>query len=309
MVDLFSGGGGFSRGFAEVGLSPALGVELNHAAARTYSLNFPEAQVLEEDIREVDGSLISKLVGEVDILIGSPPCEPFTAANPTRRKNPIERLYSDERGLLTLEFVRLVGELNPRVFVMENVPALVESVELREALRAEFARVGYEIHFNVLSALELGNPSKRVRIFISNARLDPPKVTLHPSVWESIGDLDGKEGKVPNHEVREVTEAKLRKISRLGYGGYLTMFEGSARKIPLYLRLDPSKPAPTVLGNSRFIHPFRDRWLTVREQARLMGYPDDHVFLGSLDEQFNQVGESVPVPVARAVAKEVSKLF
>ena len=59
------------------------------------------------------------------------------------------------------------------------------------------------------------------------------------------------------------------------------------------------------MGHSRFVHPFEDRLLTVREQARLMGFPDDHVFLGGRNVQFDMVGEAVPVPLARAVAKEV----
>ncbi len=68
------------------------------------------------------------------------------------------------------------------------------------------------------------------------------------------------------------------------------------------MRLNPWKPAPTVMGSVRFVHPFEDRVLTVREQARLMGFPDDHVFFGPKDSQFNQIGEAVPPPLARAIA-------
>jgi len=59
------------------------------------------------------------------------------------------------------------------------------------------------------------------------------------------------------------------------------------------------------MGSSRFVHPFEDRLLTVREHARLMGFPDDHVFLGGRDVQFNEVGEAVPVPLARCIAREI----
>ena len=61
------------------------------------------------------------------------------------------------------------------------------------------------------------------------------------------------------------------------------------------------------MGSSRFIHPFRDRLLTVREHARLMGFPDNHIFIGGRDVQFNEVGEAVPVPLARAIAREVKR--
>lgn len=84
------------------------------------------------------------------------------------------------------------------------------------------------------------------------------------------------------------------------------MFKGSSgRNIPLYIRLNPYRLAPTVMGNSRFIHPFENRFLTVREQARLMSYPDDHVFVGNRDEQYNQVGESVPVVFSTTIAREI----
>ncbi len=73
------------------------------------------------------------------------------------------------------------------------------------------------------------------------------------------------------------------------------------------MRLNPWKPAPTVMGSVRFVHPFEDRVLTVREQARLMGFPDNHVFFGPKDSQFNQIGEAVPPPLARAIAKVVLK--
>ena len=86
-------------------------------------------------------------------------------------------------------------------------------------------------------------------------------------------------------------------------------YRGAKRRLPNLIRLHPYRIAPTVLGSSRFIHPFEDRFLTVREQARLMGFPDYHVFLGGRDEQYNQVGEAVPVPLSRAIAGEVLRFL
>ncbi len=73
------------------------------------------------------------------------------------------------------------------------------------------------------------------------------------------------------------------------------------------IRLNPREPAPTVLGSPQFIHPYEDRLLTVREQARLMGFPDYHVFLGSRDIQYNQVGEAVPPPLSYRIALKAIK--
>ena len=128
LVDLFSGAGGFSLGFKNTPIKIALAIDINHSAARTYSVNFTDTIVIEDDIRNITGYEILKIVGnKIDIVIGSPPCEPFTAANPLRMKEPIERLYLDERGTLTLEFIRIIDEIRPKIFVMENVPAIIGS--------------------------------------------------------------------------------------------------------------------------------------------------------------------------------------
>ncbi|WP_338600012.1 DNA cytosine methyltransferase [Sulfolobus tengchongensis] len=307
VIDLFSGAGGFSLGFKKLGIEPKVAVDKNHAAARTYSLNFPTTLMIEDDIREISGREILKHVnGEVDVIIGGPPCEAYTAANPLRMQDPLSRLYVDERGSLTLEFIRILDEIKPKIFVMENVPAIIETQSLKEALLHEFKKAGYSnVFFNILHAEDYGNPSKRTRVFISNVKIQPTKVHKRITVYDAINDLDGKI-EVPNNEISELNEKKILRISRKKYGEYLTMYKGSkGRNIPLYIRLNPDDLAPTILGNSRFIHPFHDRFLTVREQARLMSYPDDHVFLGSKDEQYNQIGESVPVALSTAIAEEI----
>ncbi|AWR97253.1 DNA (cytosine-5-)-methyltransferase [Acidianus sulfidivorans JP7] len=312
VVDLFSGAGGFSLGFKINKYKILLAIDKDHSAARTYSLNFPDTLVLEEDIRNIHGEDILQVTGQdkVDILIGSPPCEGFTAANPNRLRNPVDRLYFDERGSLTLEYIRLLGELKPKIFVMENVPAIVETKDLRDAILTEFSKVGYDnIYFNFLRAEDFGNPSKRLRVFISNIELSPKKYGKKVVVNDVISDLEDKIGKLPNHEVQELNEKKLKEISKLRFGDYLTMYKSSRGEIPIYIRLNPFDIAPTVLGNSRFIHPYYNRFLTVREQARLMSYPDNHVFIGSRDEQYNQVGEAVPVALSASIASYIMGIY
>ncbi|BAB65312.1 DNA cytosine methyltransferase [Sulfurisphaera tokodaii] len=306
VVDLFSGAGGFSLGFKKLGFDIRFAIDINHAAARTYATNFPTTLVIEDDIRNITGRDIEYLIGrKVDIVIGSPPCEPYTGANPLRMKEPLDRLYLDEDGQLTLEYIRIVGELRPKIFVMENVPSIIGTESLKSAVEYEFYKIGYKIFFNFLNAEDYGNPSKRTRVFISNIEINPPKSKEKKTVWDAIKDLEGRTD-VPNNEVQELNENKIKEISKLDYGDYLTMFRGSnGKNIPLYVRLNPYDIAPTVLGNSRFIHPFENRFLTVREQARLMSYPDDHIFLGSRDEQYNQVGEAVPVVLSTAIAREI----
>ena len=311
VVDLFCGAGGFSRGFCLEGFEIVLGIDNSPQASKTFSKNFKKAMVICSDIKEVSGQDILKELGyRPDVVIGGPPCEPFTKTNPLRMPNPIDRLYLDPIGQLTLHFIRIVGELKPKVFVMENVPSIIEG-ELKQALCEEFARIGYKkMYFNILRAEDYGNPSVRRRIFISNIRLHPPKLKKKITVAEAIGDLPepGVTSDIPNHEYTPLSPRKLRKISKLKWGQALIIYRGAeGRYYKNYIRLHPNKLAPTVMGSSRFIHPYSNRLLTVREQARLMGFPDYHVFYGGRDSQYNQVGEAVPVPLARAIAREVYK--
>ncbi|PLJ77687.1 MAG: DNA (cytosine-5-)-methyltransferase [Thermofilum sp. NZ13] len=310
LLDLFAGAGGFSRGFKEEGFRIELGVENMPVIAETYAANFPEAKVLASDIREVHSSEILKLLGgRPDVVIGGPPCEGFTRANPRRREDPYERLYDDPLGSLVLHFIRIVGDLEPKVFVMENVPGIVDD-GLDVLLRREFAAVGFsKIYFNILRAEDYGTPSHRTRIFISNIPINPPK-GRKVVVLEAIKDLpppDAYHG-IPNHEPVPLGPRRFKRISKLKWGEPLVRYRGyKGRVLHNIIRLHPYRVAPTVMGSSRFVHPFEDRLLTVREQARLMGFPDHHVFLGGRDLQFNQVGEAVPVPLARAIAREVKK--
>ncbi|BCU67376.1 restriction endonuclease subunit M [Sulfolobales archaeon HS-7] len=304
VIDLFAGAGGFSRGFS-YWFEIIVALEKNHDAARTYASNFPTTLVLEEDIAYFNWKQIKLINSHPKIVIGSPPCEAFTAANPKRKKEPLSRLYEDERGLLTLEYIRVLKEINPCIFVMENVPSLVEHGELRDELSRLFDDAGYpKVFFNILRAENYGNPSRRTRVFISNIEIKPQIMTKRITVYEAIRDLM-EINDVPNHEKIAISDEKLRKIVNLSFNEYMSMYEGSGKKIPLYRRLDPNEIAPTVMGGSRFIHPFEDRFLTVREQARLMLYPDFHVFYGSRDEQYNQVGESVPVSLSNAIARYI----
>lgn len=305
-IDVFSGAGGFSLGFHLTGrFKSLLAIDNFKPAALTYKTNFPHALVVNEDVKELDKELLTGMVkpDEIDVIIGSPPCEPFTGANPMRKKDPLDRLYSDPMGQLTLHFIRIVGYYRPKIFVMENVPAITED-GLRDALLIEFKRVGYEkIYFNTLLAEDYETPSHRKRVFISNIPITPRKSSRRITVKEALSDLPEPGEAFPNHErPPDPPWRKLKRIHRLRWGEALIHYQGAEKPLPNMVKLNPNTIAPTVLGSSRFIHPFKDRFLTVREQARLMGFTDTFVFIGGRDEQYNMVGEAVPVPLAKAIA-------
>ncbi|MCE4613198.1 MAG: DNA cytosine methyltransferase [Desulfurococcales archaeon] len=311
VLDVFSGAGGFSRGFQDEGYDIVLGIDNFPPAAKTFKLNFPPSEVLAEDVKNVSAAVIRDFVGmdrgDFDVVIASPPCEPFTGANPGRERDPLDRLYRDPRGVLFLHAIRLIGELKPRVFVIENVPGILEP-PLRSSIRKELSKVGYEsVFFNVLRAEDYLVPSSRTRVFVSNIRITP-KPLGRVNVSRALEGLPPPGSlEVPNHEEPSPLPRRHQKrVSRLRWGDSLITYRGAeGRRLPNYIRVDPRKPAPTIMGTSRLIHPFEDRLLTVREQARLMGFPDHHVFLGSKDAQYDMVGEAVPPPLARAIALDI----
>ena len=302
IVDLFCGGGGFSIGFRATGYRIAIAIDNDPVCGKTFKFNFPNTIVLVEDIRDIDGRDITYFIGRTpDIVIGSPPCEPFTGANPKREKDPLDRLYKDPQGTLVLYFIRLVGELKPRIFIMENVPAL-NVPEIRESIVREFSYIGYsQIFFNLLKAEDYGTPSRRTRLFVSNVILKPKPIGRKVLVRDVLKDISC-ETDLPNNTCLYPTDRKLKRMVRISWGKALFYYQGALKRIPNYIRLDPNDLAPTVLGSSRFLHPYENRILTVREQARLMGFPDDHVFFGDRDQQYNQVGEAVPPPLSYSIA-------
>ena len=312
VLDLFCGAGGFSLGFVMEGFRVLLGVDVDWTVAETYKENL-KIDVLCEDIRNVHSLDLRELVDtDVDVIIASPPCEPFTGANPRREVDALSRLYDDEVGRLFLHAIRIIGDLRPRLFIIENVPSILEPL-LKEAIERELRVVGYpRIHFNVLYAEDYGTPSHRKRVFISNFKLRPRPIKKIVTVEKALAGLPDPEeiNNVPNHVIKPLHPKKIKKIARLRWGEELVLYKGAGRKVlPNWVRLHPFKLAPTVLGSSRFVHPYEDRLLTVREQARLMGFPDDFVFKGGFEAQYNMIGEAVPPPLSRAIAREALKLL
>lgn len=304
VVDVFAGCGGFSLGF---GGAIKAAIENHPHAVKTYIYNFPWVHIFPEDVKRVSGRIIMETVGEVDVVIGGPPCEPFTSMNQKRKKDPLDRLLADAQGRLVLEFIRLVDELRPRIYLMENVPDLIEE-PLGDVLKKFFKRIGYEAHFNFLEAHRYGVPSKRYRVFVSNIKLDLSEMEEGAKcVEEALKGLPPM-GEAPNHTPLKVGVIRLRKIRKLKWGEALFGFRDSLNRVHRnWIRLHPKRVAPTIHGKSRFIHPYEDRLLTVREQARLMSFPDDHVLYGGVNSQFNQVGEAVPPLIAEKIARFVLK--
>lgn len=161
-VDLFCGAGGMSKGFHDAGFETVYAVESNPVYARTYISNFPNTFVCVSDIKNVSDNDIERIKDEsIDIIIGGPPCQGFSIAGNIGRK-----FLDDDRNRLFLEYVRFVKIIRPKMFVLENVAALVRhnnGKTIKEIID-EFKNIGYEVQYQVLNAVDFLVPQDRKKL-------------------------------------------------------------------------------------------------------------------------------------------------
>jgi DNA (cytosine-5)-methyltransferase 1 len=206
VLDIFCGAGGMSLGFKEAGCQILGGIDQNCYAIDTHHKNFPTARLklAPQDIRDLhDLDQLCLNPGEVDILVGGPPCQVFSRVGIGKMRKLGRDLESDHRNFLYQEFVRFVAYYKPLCFVMENVDNLINKEETLAKIHKEFSSngrqnyPGYNVNYRVLDASEFGVPQKRMRLFIigvrSDLEVDPPfptkRVKYSISVGEAICDL------------------------------------------------------------------------------------------------------------------------
>ncbi len=279
------------------------------------------SRAVRKDLRVSSGEELLREAGvdTVDIVLGGPPCQSFSIRG--------KRLgLADSRGALVFDFARLVGEMRPTAFVFENVANLA-SMALRptlDALLRSLAARGYTCTHGVLSAADFGVAQNRRRLFIignrSGIRLRLPTPThssepvagryRHLGTSEVLDDLPDVSTpaakRIANHEPTAHTPEMLAAFRRLQPG----------RRDPKshHDRLRADRPGYTLragVGNFtplRPIHYLYDRVLSVRESARLQGFPDTFIWPPGVPrlQQYRQVGNSVPPPLAAAIAAAVA---
>jgi DNA (cytosine-5)-methyltransferase 1 len=170
VVDLFAGAGGLSLGFEQAGFDVAVAVEFDPIHAAIHELNFPDTKVLCRDVRDLTGDELREQAGlgrrAIDVVIGGPPCQGFSLIG--------HRVLKDPRNELVFHFLRLVSELRPKVFMMENVPGMATGAhhELLDELVRGFREAEYRIQMpiSILNARDFGVPQDRRRVFVLGAR-------------------------------------------------------------------------------------------------------------------------------------------
>lgn len=232
-VDLFAGAGGLSLGFEQAGFKILLGIEKDPYAAETYKQNRKKAStiVLAEDVIELDSDKLLRILkmkkGEIDILMGGPPCQGFSISNMRTRT------LNNPKNLLYKEFVRYVKDLKPRWFLLENVSGMdiFKGGLVRDVIMAEMKTAGYACESRIVNAASYGVPQIRRRIFIVGNRIGVDFKFPIPShgnggraymtVWEAISDLPplenghNKDAEKYKKNGREITN--YQKIMRKGW--------------------------------------------------------------------------------------------
>lgn len=298
VVSTFSGCGGSSLGYEMAGGEVRLAVEWDDHAAETYRLNFPDTPLYHGD------------VGGLDVLDGSPPCQGFSTSG--------KRLVEDPRNRMFAEFVRLLGGLKPRAFVMENVYGMVKGkmkvvfAEILRELRA--APPGYRVSARLVDARFLGVPQRRQRLIFVGVRedlafacgLDP----VHPAPMPFAGTVREALAGLPDEPGRTLEGLPYEIWRDLPPGRSFKDLHPKGHWFSAH-KVHPDQAAPTVTatiwktGQGGLFHWEHPRPLTIPELKRVHTFPDGFEIPGPFQKSWARIGNSVPPNMMREIAGAV----
>lgn len=343
-VDIFSGAGGSALGFVMAGFRPLAALDKYRWAVETYNANI-RVKPVRADAFRFDWKIWSRKLGDVDVLVGCPPCQGFSRLKVNLSGG------EDPRNELVLVYLRAVNALAPKAVVFENVSWIVKSPMFTVFVEG-LKKLGYGVRWAVLDAADYGVPQRRKRVILVGIRgsepeeFPPPPTHGNPSsrevreglrkpwrtVREAIADLPPlgpgeTHPYIPNHQTKRLPPHWLELIKRIPKNG------GSRHDVPpelllpahrrigrggfndVFGRLRWDAPSVTITtgcwnpSKGRFVHPEQDRGLSLRECARLQGFPDSYVFRGPPISVARQIGEALPPPLAEAVARSVREML
>jgi len=322
VISLFSGCGGSSLGYRWAGFKELLAIDFDSHACKVFHLNFPDIPIQQKDIAQISGEDILRFCnltkGGLDILDGSPPCQDFSIAHQLN--------VNGERNLLPYEFIRLVGELQPKVFLMENVPGMVAGkmkIKFREIIE-RMKTLPYKVKCKMMNAANYEVAQNRKRLIFLGVRND---LGLEPSFpMPKRPDMTvGKalEGIVPKTFITGKDWSEYYLHIKPGYCAVKcvpreTLMRYTPRLIrnkklkksnfAMRMRLD--KPAFTMTatvihGSSNGIHPTENRLLSIEELKRVCSFPDDFKLTGNFRQQWRVLGNAVMPKFMEALANHI----
>jgi len=310
VISLFSGSGGLDLGFIESGFFDIiLANDNNNNACETYVKNIGNHCVC-GDIKLLTD------IPKVDVVIGGPPCQGFSTANPSRA-------FDDERNWLFKEYKRILLASQAKCFLMENVVGMTsfEDGKVFNLIKDEFVESGYRIYSKVLNAVHYGVPQNRKRIFIVGVKKEIDSDYIFPQSlncnYKTVRDafLPTIIEQDPNHIIGVLNELNKERIKHIPAGGSMidcpTHLHNNSDLKRAMRRLHLDKPSPTIVHNNcdHYYHPTENRRITIREMARIQGYPDSYIFVGSKSEQSKQVANSVPIQLAKELATSINNFL
>ncbi len=318
-IELFAGAGGLALGMEQAGIEIKLYVENDKTCCETLKKNRPEWNVVRADVRNLH---FHEYAGKIDLVTGGFPCQAFSIAG--------KRLgFDDARGTLFYEYARCIKEVRPKMFLAENVKGLLSHDNGRtfQNIISILTGLGYYVQYKVLNAMYYGVGQKRERLFIIGIRNDLdyhfefPRPSGHATTLrEVLKDCPESEGAAYGEAKKQILDlvpqggcwVDLPDDVAKDYMGKSYCSGGGRRGIAKRLSWD--EPCLTltcspVQKQTERCHPDETRPLTVREYARIQSFPDDWKFCGSLSEQYKQIGNAVPVELARRMGREIRNAF
>lgn len=323
-IELFAGAGGLAIGLEEAGLKCLALNEIDKWAAETLRHNRPDWNVIEDDVRNVS---FKKYKHKVDLVTGGFPCQAFSYAGKKLGLN-------DARGTLFYEFARIVQETRPAICIGENVRGLLthDGGKTVEGMKSILNEIGYHVlPPRVLKAIFYKVPQKRERLLIVGIRKDLDSTLFEfPKPFQKIYNLKDalKKGELYNTDVpkslgQSYPKSKKEILDLVPQGGYWRdlplplqksymggSFYLGGGKTGMARRMSWKEPSLTLTCSpaqkqTERCHPDDTRPFTVREYARIQTFPDEWTFAGSVSQQYKQIGNAVPVNMAKEVGYSI----
>jgi DNA (cytosine-5)-methyltransferase 1 len=327
VVELFAGAGGLALGLEQAGFETKALLEIDKWACETLKKNRPNWNVIQGDITKISQTGIKKYLKddkEIDLLSGGYPCQSFSYAG--------NRLgIDDTRGTLFHDYALILDELKPKMFFAENVKGLVthDKGKTFQTMLKVFEDVGYDVVYKVLNALDYGVAQKRQRVVIIGIRKDiKDKVKdefKFPKPYKNKLTLKDILQNVPSSPCAIYNDKKKEVLKYVSPGGcwrdlpddiareYMkTTYFMSGGRTGIARRLSWEEAGLTVLctpaqKQTERCHPNELRPFSTRENARIQSFPDEWEFCGSLSQQYKQIGNAVPVNLAKEVGLSIIK--
>ena len=320
LISLFSGAGGLDLGFEKAGFNVVVANEFDPTIWETFEKNHTHTKLIRGDIRNIEAIDFPDCCG----IIGGPPCQSWSEAGSLKGIN-------DPRGKLFYEYIRILKEKQPKFFLAENVSGMLakRNDEARQNIIQMFKDAGYDVFMQMLNAADYGVAQDRDRVFYVGFRKDlnvnfefpkplENKITFRDIIWDlkdnAIPALEknktnGDNCNVMNHEyfIGSYSPIFMSRNRVRTWDEQAYTVQASGRQCQLH----PQAPKMEKVETNwyRFVpgqeHLYRR--LTVREAARVQGFPDDFKFYYTdVDVGYKMIGNAVPVMLAYAMAKQIA---